>query len=136
MANSKPGIDIAIPSFGYKNSVSICRTFGFIPKCRVTDAARFDGRMLRDVVTGDNTASDVWAETAYLSQANEVWLKRQSRVSCIHRKKPRPRSRSGAPVQRSTDWVRMTWRVWPPHLNMKRPRAYQRDIYLDTRHRL
>ena len=85
----KPGIDIAIPSFGYKSSIAICRTFGFIRKCKVTDAARFDGRMLRDVVTSDNTASDVWADTAYRSQANEAWLKRQSRVSRIHRRKPR-----------------------------------------------
>jgi hypothetical protein len=54
-----------------------------------TDAARFDGRMLRDVVTNDNTASDVWADTAYRSQANEKWLKAQGRVSRIHRKKPR-----------------------------------------------
>ncbi len=45
--------------------------------------------MLRDVVTSDNTASDVRAETAYRSQANEAWLKRQSRVSRIHRRKPR-----------------------------------------------
>ena len=85
----KPGIDIAIPSFGYKSSIAICRTFGFIRKCKVTDAARFDGRMLRDVVTSDNTASDVWADTAYRNQANEAWLKRQSRVSRIHRRKPR-----------------------------------------------
>ena len=92
LANGKPGIDIAIPSFGYKSSVSICRTFGFIRKGKVTDAARFDGRMLRDVVTNDNTASDVWADTAYRSQANEAWLKRQSRVSRIHRKKPRGKS--------------------------------------------
>lgn len=87
--DGKPGIDIAIPSFGYKSSISICRGFGFIRKCKVTDGARFDGRMLRDVVTGDNTASDVWADTAYRSQANERWLKRQGRVSRIHRKKPR-----------------------------------------------
>lgn len=89
LADGRPGIDIAIPSFGNKSSVSICRTFGFIRKCKVTDAARFDGRMLRDVVTRDDTASDVWADTAYRSQANEAWLKRQSRVSRIHRKKPR-----------------------------------------------
>jgi IS5 family transposase len=63
LENGKPGIDIAIPSFGYKSSVSICRTFGFIRKGKVTDAATFDGRMLRDVVTTDNTASDVWADT-------------------------------------------------------------------------
>jgi len=87
--DGRPGIDIAIPSFGYKSSVSICRTYGFIRKCKVTDGARFDGRMLRDVVTSDNTASEVWADTAYRSQVNEAWLKRQGRVSRIHRKKPR-----------------------------------------------
>jgi IS5 family transposase len=91
LENGKPGIDIAIPSFGYKSSVSICRTFGFIRKGKVTDAATFDGRMLRDVVTTDNTASDVWADTAYRSQANEAWLERHGRVSRIHRKKPRGR---------------------------------------------
>ena len=95
--DGKPGIDIAIPSFGYKSSISICRTFGFIRKCKVTDGARFDGRMLRDVVTSDNTASDVWADTAYRSQANEAWLKRQARVSRIHRKKPR-----GKPISERT----------------------------------
>lgn len=90
-ADGKPGIDIAIPSFGYKSSISICRAFGFIRKGKTTDAARFDGRMLRDVVTNDNTASDVWADTAYRSQANEKWLRRQGRVSRIHRRKPRGR---------------------------------------------
>lgn len=80
-ADGKPGIDIAIPSFGYKSSISICRAFGFIRKGKTTDAARFDGRMLRDVVTNDNTASDVWADAAYRSQANEKWLKRQNLVS-------------------------------------------------------
>jgi IS5 family transposase len=88
-ADGKPQIDIAIPSFGYKSSISICRTFGFIRKGKTTDAARFDGRMLRDVVTNDNTASDVWADTAYRSQVNETWLKDQGRVSRIHRKKPK-----------------------------------------------
>lgn len=88
-ADGKPQIDIAIPSFGYKSSISICRAFGFIRKGKVTDGARFDGRMLRDVVTSDNTASDVWADTAYRSQANEKWLKAQGRVSRIHRRKPR-----------------------------------------------
>lgn len=76
LADRRPGIDIAIPSFGYQSSISICRAFGFIRKCKVTDAARFDGRMLRDVVTSDNTASDVWADTACRSRANEASPKR------------------------------------------------------------
>ncbi|AJP73982.1 IS5 family transposase [Sphingomonas hengshuiensis] len=90
-ADGKPQPDIAIPSFGYKSSISICRTFGFIRKGQVTDGARYDGRMLRDVVTSDNTASDVWADTAYRSQSNERWLKAQGRVSRIHRRKPKGR---------------------------------------------
>lgn len=89
MPDGRPGIDIAIPSFGYKSSIAICRRYGFIRKGKTTDGARFDGRMLRDVVTCDNTASDVWADTAYRSRAGEAWLRKMGRVSRIHRKKPR-----------------------------------------------
>ena len=89
LPGGRPGIDIAIPSFGYKSSIAICRRYGFIRRGKVTDGARFDGRMLRDVVTNDNTASDVWADTAYRSQSNEAWLKSIGRVSRVHRKKPR-----------------------------------------------
>jgi transposase len=89
LPDGRRGIDIAIPSFGYKNSIAICRRFGFIRRGKVTDGARFDGRMLRDVVTRDNTASDVWADTAYRSRSNEAWLKSIGRVSRVHRKKPK-----------------------------------------------
>ena len=109
LPGGKPGIDIAIPSFGYKSSIAICRRHGFIRRGKVTDGARFDGRMLRDVVTNDNTASDVWAkpakvpamrsivgkqaegDTAYRSRSNEAWLRSIGRVSRIHRKKPKGR---------------------------------------------
>lgn len=87
----RPQPDIAIPSFGYKSTVSICRAFGFIRKGKTTDGARYDGRMLRDVVTQDNTASDVWADTAYRSQKNEKWLARNMLRSRIHHRKPRSR---------------------------------------------
>lgn len=89
LLDGRPGIDIAIPSFGYKSSIAICRRYGFIRRGKVTNAARFDGRMLRDVVTNDNTASDVWADTAYRSRSNEAWLKTIGRVSRVHRKKPK-----------------------------------------------
>tara|TARA_R110000787_G_C13434478_1_gene445824 strand:- start:3327 stop:4223 length:897 start_codon:yes stop_codon:yes gene_type:complete len=88
-ANAKPQIDIAIPSFGYKNHIAIDRRFGFIRKSVVTHGARHDGSQLREVVTSDNTASDVWADTAYRSKKNEAWLEAHGRVSRIHRKKPR-----------------------------------------------
>jgi transposase len=89
LPGGKPAIDIAIPSFGYKSSIAICRRYGFIRRGKVTDGARFDGRMLRDVVTNDNTASDVWADTAYRSRSNEAWMKSIGRVSRVHRKKPK-----------------------------------------------
>ncbi len=108
LLGGKPGIDIAIPSFGYKSSIAICRRYGFIRRGKVTDGARFDGRMLRDVVTNDNTASDVWADTAYRSQSNETWLKSIGRVSRVHRKKPR-----GKPMSDRARQCRQVHRACP-----------------------
>lgn len=80
--------DIAIPSFGYKNHIAIDREHGFIRSFKVTHAARHDGAMLREVVTKNNTGSEVWADTAYRSKKNEAWLRRNGRTSQIHRRKP------------------------------------------------
>tara|TARA_R110002124_G_scaffold169755_3_gene337364 strand:+ start:1296 stop:1670 length:375 start_codon:yes stop_codon:yes gene_type:complete len=52
-----------------------------------------DGLAIRRPLQVQSTASDVWADTAYRSKANEAWLIRHSRVSRIHRKKPRGRPR-------------------------------------------
>ena len=79
---------IAIPVFGYKNHVAIDRAWGFIRRAAVTDVACHDGSMLREIVTSDNLAASVWADTAYRSAANEAWLASLGRVSRIHRKKP------------------------------------------------
>jgi IS5 family transposase len=92
----KRQIDIAVPSFGYKNHIAIDQRFGFIRKSVVTQSARHNGSQLREVVTTDNTASDVWADTAYRSKSNEAWLKSKGRVSPIHRKKPKGKPRSEA----------------------------------------
>lgn len=80
---------IATPVFGYKNHISIDRRFGFIRKAKVTSAADSDGRQLRDVIDTTNTASDVWADSAYRSQRNETWLARNMMTSRIHRRKPK-----------------------------------------------
>ena len=79
---------IAIPVFGTKNHIAIDRAYGFIRRAAVSDAAHHDGAMLRCLVTSDNLAASVWADTAYRSQANEAWLASIGRVSRIHRKKP------------------------------------------------
>ena len=79
---------IALPVFGYKSHISIDRRFGFIRGCAVTSAADADGRQLKHVVTKDNMASDVWADSAYRSTKNEKWLAQNMLVSRIHWRKP------------------------------------------------
>jgi IS5 family transposase len=94
---SKP-VDIAIPTFGYKSHISIDRRHGIIRRSIVSDAAAHDGARLREgLIDPDNTASAVWADTAYRSQANEDYLEKQGKVSQIHRKKPR-----GKPMPKRT----------------------------------
>ena len=88
---SLPPVDLAIPAFGYKNHVSIDRGFGLIRKWTTTHAAAHDGARLEDVLDRTNTASDVWADTAYRSAKNEAMLSRRGFVSRIHRKKPQGR---------------------------------------------
>ena len=81
--------DIAIPYYGYKSHIAIDRRYRFIRTCVVTNAARYDGHILPEVITRDNTSSEVWADSAYRSQDNEAFLKENSLLSRIHRKKPR-----------------------------------------------
>jgi transposase, IS5 family len=86
---SLPPVDLAIPAFGYKNHVSIDRAFGLIRNWTATHAAAHDGARLEAVLDRSNTASDVWADTAYRSAKNEEMLARRGLVSRIHRKKPK-----------------------------------------------
>jgi IS5 family transposase len=86
---SLPPVDLAIPAFGYKNHVSIDRGFGLIRQWTATNAAAHDGARLEDVLDRSNTASDVWADTAYRSAKNEEMLTGRGLVSRIHRKKPK-----------------------------------------------
>ena len=63
----------------------------------VTDAARYDGALLPQLIDRNNTAGDVWADTAYRSTANEKYLANHALRSQIHRKKPK-----GKPMPRHT----------------------------------
>ncbi|MGB0928863.1 MAG: IS5 family transposase [Pikeienuella sp.] len=87
---------IAVPTFGYKTHISIDRKYGFIRGAAVTAATHGDGKMLRNVIQMDNTASAVWADTAYRSKANETWLDRNMLTSRIHRRKPNGKPMSEA----------------------------------------
>ena len=71
---------IAVPVFGYKNHLGIDRRHGFIRRFAVTDAASHDGRQLGRLLDPDNTASGVWADSAYRSAANRALLARRGLV--------------------------------------------------------
>jgi IS5 family transposase len=92
-----PRVDLAIPAFGYKNHVGIDRRHRLIRRWTVTDASRHDGALLPELIDKDNTASGVWADTAYRSKANEKHLTNNGLRSQIHRKKPK-----GKPMPRRT----------------------------------
>tara|TARA_B100000378_G_scaffold83656_1_gene65745 strand:+ start:1162 stop:1461 length:300 start_codon:yes stop_codon:yes gene_type:complete len=63
-ADGTPLPVIALPVFGYKSHISIDRRFGFIREMALTSAAAADERLLRQVVSTDNTSSEVWADSA------------------------------------------------------------------------
>jgi transposase, IS5 family len=92
-----PRVDLAVPAFGYKNHLGIDRRHRLIRTWRVTDAARHDGALLPELIDPNNTAGEVWADTAYRSKANEAFLAGRLLRSQIHRKKPK-----GKPMPRRT----------------------------------
>lgn len=82
--------------FGYINHAGIDRTHGFIRGWAVTSAAAHDGAQLRNVVAKDNTASTVWADSAYRSKINEERLKDNRLTSDIHQRKQKGKPMSEA----------------------------------------
>ena len=52
----------------------------------MTDAAVHDSQVLEELLSSDNTASGVWADSAYRSEAIETAVKARNLTSRIHRK--------------------------------------------------
>jgi IS5 family transposase len=90
-------VDLAIPTFGYKDHINIDRRYGFIRKYAVTPASSHDGAQLETVLDPCNTGSQIYADTAYRSNKNEAMLANRMLNSQIHRKKPK-----GKPMPQAT----------------------------------
>jgi IS5 family transposase len=86
-----PGVQIAVPVFGYKNHAGIDRRHGLIRRWTVTNAAAHDSRPFEGLLDPNNTASKVWADTAYRSARNEAAMAKRGRISMIHFRKPKGR---------------------------------------------
>ena len=77
--------------YGYKNHVNVDRRHKLIRRYTVTNAAVHDSQVVDDVLDDDNTATDVWADSAYRSAEMEKKLKERGLKSRIHRKAHRNR---------------------------------------------
>jgi len=77
--------------YGYKNHVNVDRRHKLIRRYTVSDASVHDSQALDDVLDDDNTASDVWADSAYRSAEIERKLDERGLRSRIHRKAHRNR---------------------------------------------
>ena len=53
-------------------------------------------RLREGLLDKTNTASGVWADTAYRSAANEAFMEKHGFTSRVHRKKPKGRAMAGA----------------------------------------
>ncbi len=97
--------------YGYKNHVSVDRRHKLVRRYTVTDAARHDSQELDAVLDPDNTASDVWADSAYRSAETEAKLAERGCKSRIHRRAARNRPLTEREQQANTTRSRVRARV-------------------------
>ena len=72
--------------YGYKNHVNVDKKHKLIRHYTVTDAAVHDSQVLEEVLLPAESGRDVWADSAYRSDAIEAHLKATGLRSKIHRK--------------------------------------------------
>src|SRR3954471_14071626 len=94
--------------FGYKNHVNIDRKHKLMRRYTVTDAAVHDSQQLEAILDPSNTASDVWADTAYRPKEGEEKLAEKGLRSRIHRRASRgkPLSQRAQEASRTRSKVR------------------------------
>ena len=72
--------------FGYKNHIGVDRRHKLVRRYVVSDASVHDSQKFEDVLDTSNTASDVWADSAYRSDDIEEKLAERGLKSRIHRR--------------------------------------------------
>lgn len=97
--------------YGYKNHISVDRKHKLVRCYTVTSAARHDSQELAAVLDTTNTASDVWADSAYRSAETEALLAERGFKSRIHRKGNRKQTLSTREEQGNKTRSRVRARV-------------------------
>ena len=120
--DGSPMMEIATPAYGYKSHIGTDRRYRFIRTWTVTDAARYDGRELGGLLDKTNTASPVWADTAYRSRKNEKKIASAGLVSKVHFRKP-PGKPMPEPKRRANS-------------ARSRPRSGVEHVFADQKHHM
>jgi len=115
-------MEIATPAYGYKSHIGADRRYRFIRTWAVTDAARYDGREMGGLLDKSNTASPVWADTAYRSRKNEKKIAKAGLVSKVHFRKP-----PGKPMPEAKRRANSA---------RSRPRSSVEHVFADQKHRM
>jgi len=97
--------------YGYKNHVTVDRKHKLVRLYTVTDAAVHDSQVVDDLLDADNTASGVWADSAYRSAEIEAKLEAKGLKSRIHRKGHRNKPLGKREKQGNTTRSRVRARV-------------------------
>src|SRR5580704_14132166 len=100
--------------FGYKNHIGVDRRHKFVRRYVVSDASVHDSQKFEDVLDTSNTASDVWADSAYRSDEIEEKLAARGLKSRIHRRAYRNRKLSEA--QKAANTTRSNVRARVEHV--------------------
>ena len=90
--------------YGYKNHIGVDKAHKLIRTWEATDAAVHDSQKLDDLLDLSNTSREVWADSAYRSEAIERRLTEQGLHSRIHRGGVRNRPLSQC--QKATNTIR------------------------------
>ena len=96
--------------FGYKNHIAIDNQHKLIRAYEVTSAEVHDSQKLLGVLS-ENTSRDLWADSAYRSQANEEKLAARGLRSHIHKKGQRNKPLSEAQKRANTRKSKVRVRV-------------------------
>lgn len=92
--------------FGYKNHANVDRKYKLIRRYRVTDASVHDSREM-DAVIDKTLGKDVWADSAYRSEAQEARLSEAGFTSHIHERAYRGTPLSDAQKAANTEKSRV-----------------------------
>ena len=97
--------------YGYKNHVNVDRRYKFVRAYEASEASLHDSQKFDELIDTDNTASDIWADSAYRSEKAERKLEEKGLRDHIHYKgrrgKPLDERRKRANKTRSKVRVRV-----------------------------